>query len=54
MSDFLPGVSGPGAAPALPVRFPAGLRGPVGLPAPAVCHSFRPVEAHGPGRRQRR
>lgn len=49
MSDLLPGVSGPGQAPPLPLPVSSGLRGSAGLPAPAICHRVRRAEAHRPG-----
>lgn len=53
-SALLPGVSGPGPAPPLPVPVSPGLRGPPGLPASAVRHRRRRAQADRPGRRQRR
>lgn len=44
-------MSGAGATPPLPVPVSAGLRGPAGLPAQAVCHGGWGAEADRPGRR---
>lgn len=47
------GLSGSGAAVALPVPLSAGLRGPAGLPAATVRDRVGLAQADGPGRRQR-